>query len=156
MIEAQKITLKSPQDTADLAAALGRVLQAGDVVLLQGAIGGGKTHFARALIQSVMEVPEDVPSPTFTLVQVYDTSVGDIWHSDLYRLTSVDEVEELGLLDAFDSAVCLIEWPEKLGTLTPQTALTLRFETDHDQMETRHLWPSWSDPKWNTKLEAIL
>ncbi len=153
---AQKITLNSPQDTADLAAALGRVLKAGDVVLLQGAIGGGKTHFARALIQSVMDVTEDVPSPTFTLVQVYDTSIGEVWHSDLYRLSSVDEVEELGLIDAFDTAVCLIEWPEKLGVLAPESALTLGFDTDQDLMETRHIRPHWSDPKWTKKLEAIL
>ncbi len=155
MNEARKITLKSPEDTTALAAALGPDLRPGDVILLQGAIGSGKTHFARSLIQSVMEIVEDVPSPTFTLVQVYDTAIGEIWHSDLYRLTSVDEIEELGLTEAFDSSICLIEWPEKLESLTPDAALTLRFEPDPEQVEARHVWPSWTDARWTQRLEAI-
>lgn len=147
--------MKSPEDTTALAAALGPDLRPGDVILLQGAIGSGKTHFARSLIQSVMEIVEDVPSPTFTLVQVYDTAIGEIWHSDLYRLTSVDEIEELGLTEAFDSSICLIEWPEKLGSLTPDAALTLRFEPDPEQVEARYVRPSWTDARWTQRLEAI-
>ncbi|MEX0306484.1 MAG: tRNA (adenosine(37)-N6)-threonylcarbamoyltransferase complex ATPase subunit type 1 TsaE [Ruegeria sp.] len=150
-----KLSLKSPQETASIAARLGGALQAGDTILLEGAIGSGKTHFARALIQSSLAVPEDVPSPTFTLVQVYETQLGEIWHSDLYRLTSVEEIEELGLAEAFDLGICLIEWPEKLGPLTPQSALLIRFAADPDDQDTRHVVLSWSDPKWNTKLEKI-
>ncbi len=150
-----KLTLKSPQDTAAAAAQLGGALQPGDTVLLDGAIGSGKTHFARALIQSALAVPEDVPSPTFTLVQVYDTRIGEVWHSDLYRLSSVDEIEELGLAEAFDTSICLIEWPEKLGPLTPPAALLIRFDADPDDQDTRHLALSWSDPKWSPKLEMI-
>ncbi len=127
----------------------------GDVLLLEGAIGGGKTHFARALIQSVMTEPEDVPSPTFTLVQVYDTQIGEVWHSDLYRLSNIDEIEELGLTDAIDQAVCLIEWPEKMGPLMPPSALLLRFRADPVQQDTRHLDLIWTDPKWCAKLEGI-
>ncbi|MEM6659661.1 MAG: tRNA (adenosine(37)-N6)-threonylcarbamoyltransferase complex ATPase subunit type 1 TsaE [Pseudomonadota bacterium] len=147
------ITLHSPQDTADFARNLGRGLGAGDTLLLQGPIGSGKTHFARSLIQSLMDVPEDVPSPTFTLVQAYGTQDAEIWHCDLYRLTAVEEVEELGLIDAFDSALCLVEWPDKLGPLTPPAALTVRFQIDPDLMDTRRLTLSWSDPKWSQKLE---
>lgn len=147
------ITLNSPEETASFAARLGADLRAGDILLLEGAIGSGKTHFARSLIQSVMTVPEDVPSPTFTLVQAYETPAGEIWHCDLYRLSAVDEVEELGLMDAFDTALCLVEWPDKLGPLIPVTALTLKFETDPDAMDARHLTLSWSDPKWTEKLE---
>jgi tRNA threonylcarbamoyladenosine biosynthesis protein TsaE len=150
------LTLQSPQDTADFAARLGATLRPADVLLLQGEIGSGKTHFARSLIQSLMNPPEDVPSPTFTLVQAYDTQIGEIWHCDLYRLTSVDEVDELGLTEAFDTALCLVEWPEKLGPLTPDTALTLTFQTDPVETETRHLTLSWSDPKWLGKLENTL
>ena len=90
----------------------------------------GKTHFARNLIQSLMAEPEDVPSPTFTLVQAYDTPSGEIWHCDLYRLSAAEEVDELGLTEAFDTAICLVEWPDKLGPLAPRGALTLTFETD--------------------------
>ena len=148
-----KLTLKSPQDTAEIATRLGGALQPGDTILLEGSIGSGKTHFARALIQSTLMKPEDVPSPTYTLVQVYETQIGDIWHSDLYRLASVEEIEELGLVDAFDTSICLIEWPEKLGPLTPQSALHVRFSTDPDDQDTRHVSLTWSDPKWNAKLK---
>ncbi len=150
------LTLQSPQDTADFAARLGATLRPADVLLLQGEIGSGKTHFARSLIQSLMNPPEDVPSPTFTLVQAYDTQIGEIWHCDLYRLTSVDEVDELGLTEAFDTALCLVEWPDKLGPLAPDTALTLAFQTDPVETETRHLTLSWFDPKWFGKLENAL
>jgi tRNA threonylcarbamoyladenosine biosynthesis protein TsaE len=68
----------------------------------------------------------------------------------------VDEVDELGLTEAFDTALCLVEWPDKLGPLTPDTALTLAFQTDPIETETRHLTLSWSDPKWLGKLENTL
>ena len=147
------ITLKSPEETSVLAARMGQMLRCGDVLLLDGPIGSGKTHFARALIQSVMTDPEDIPSPTFTLVQVYDTSIGEVWHSDLYRLTAVEEVEELGLTEAFETGICLIEWPEKLGTARPESALTLEFRADCKDEGTRRLNLIWSDPKWAPKLE---
>ncbi|WP_170382383.1 tRNA (adenosine(37)-N6)-threonylcarbamoyltransferase complex ATPase subunit type 1 TsaE [Ruegeria atlantica] len=150
----RSITLNSPEETAELATGLGAKLQPGDIVLLEGEIGSGKTHFARSLIQSLMIVPEDVPSPTFTLVQAYDTPSGDIWHCDLYRLSAVEEIEELGLTEAFDTAICLIEWPGKLGPLTPTNALTLHLQTDPNSMEKRHLNLCWSDPKWPQKLEC--
>ena len=150
-----KLTLNSPQETVVLAAQLGDTLKPGDTILLEGSIGSGKTHFARALVQSVLAVPEDVPSPTYTLIQIYNTRVGEIWHSDLYRLSSVAEIEELGLIEAFDTSICLIEWPERLGALAPRTALLIRFTTDSDDQDTRHLVLSWSDPKWVTKLENL-
>ena len=94
-----------------------------------------KTHFARSLIQARLAadgaVVEDVPSPTFTLVQTYDVGF-EIWHADLYRLSHPDEAVELGLIDAFDTALCLVEWPEKLGRDRPESALTLRFSLQGD------------------------
>ncbi len=149
------IELKSPEETSALAAQLGGHLEKGDVLLLEGEIGSGKTHFSRALIQSAMDVVEDVPSPTYTLVQVYDTRIGEVWHSDLYRLSAVEEVDELGLTDAFETAITLVEWPEKLEALTPPSALVLRFKVDPDRQGIRHLDFSWSDPKWPRKLKAI-
>lgn len=101
-------------------------LQAGDCLLLDGQIGAGKSHFARAFIQARLGRAEDVPSPTFTLVQSYQADV-EIWHADLYRLSHPDEVLELGLDEAFDSAICLIEWPDRLGSLLPKGAMRLRF-----------------------------
>lgn len=115
---------------ADATARLGQWfaarLQAGDCLLLEGQIGAGKSHFARAFIQARLGRAEDVPSPTFTLVQSYQADV-EIWHADLYRLSHPDEVLELGLEEAFDSAICLIEWPDRLGSLLPKGAMRLRF-----------------------------
>lgn len=103
--------------TATLARVLGAVLRPGDTLLLEGAVGAGKTHFARALIRSRQgDAPEDVPSPTFTLVQTYRDAAGlEIWHADLYRLTDPAELVELGLDEAMEQAVTLIEWPDRLG-----------------------------------------
>ncbi len=118
---------------ADATRAFGRVLapylQAGDVLLLSGDLGTGKTEFARAVIQARLAVlgrAEDVPSPSFTLVQTYDVGDVEIWHADLYRLSGPDDVYELGLDDAMTDAICLIEWPERLGDDIPAGAVWLR------------------------------
>lgn len=153
--ETAQITLTSPEQTAAFAVRLGAGLTAGDTVLLEGSIGAGKTHFARSLIQSRLTAPEDVPSPTFTLVQTYEADGVEIWHSDLYRLTSPDEVIELGLIDAFDTAICLVEWPDRLGNLTPRDALTLRF-TQGDSEDKRVISLTWEDAKWSSRLNGVL
>ncbi|WP_299203390.1 tRNA (adenosine(37)-N6)-threonylcarbamoyltransferase complex ATPase subunit type 1 TsaE [uncultured Tateyamaria sp.] len=142
----------SEEETTRAGAALGPLLRAGDVVLLEGDVGAGKTHFARALIQSVLLEPEDVPSPTFTLVQVYDTRNGALWHTDLYRVSADTEIDELGLLDAFEDAICLVEWPDRLGPLTPATALTI---TIQPASEGRTATLHWTDPRWLDRLEQI-
>ena len=149
------IDLTTPEQTTDLAVRLAQYLRPGDCLLLSGEIGSGKTFFARHLIQSLLSHPEDVPSPTFTLVQIYDTPVGEIWHSDLYRLTAIDEVEELGLIEAFDTAICLVEWPDKLGDLAPNDALSLTFAADPEQDTRRALTLNWNDPKWDTRLDTL-
>lgn len=125
--------LPTEADTATFAATIGKALKPGDVLLLEGQIGAGKSAFARALIRSLAGAEIEVPSPTFTLVQTYDLPIAEVWHCDLYRLSHPDEVFELGLDSAFDSAICLIEWPVKLGTDTPDGALTLHFSAlpDH-------------------------
>lgn len=144
-------TFQNAEETAQFARALGDVLAQGDVVLLSGDVGAGKTHFCRSLIRSLLTTPEDIPSPTFTLVQTYETTRGDIWHSDLYRLTSVNEVEELGLLEAFDTAICLVEWPDRLGSLTPQRALAVHLDHLTDA-EARQMTLTWHDPAWTLRL----
>lgn len=118
------VFLPSEEDTARLGVWLARRLQAGDCLLLEGSIGAGKSHLARALIRARLGRMEDVPSPTFTLVQIYQADT-EIWHADLYRLSHPDEVLELGLDEAFEHAVCLIEWPDRLGKLAPADALRL-------------------------------
>ena len=149
------ITLSSPEKTADLATRIAAALSPGDCLLLEGPIGAGKTHFARHLIQSLLLLPEDVPSPTFTLVQTYDVPMGELWHADLYRLSSLDEVEELGLTEAFDSAICLVEWPDRLAELIPSHALLLSLALDSNHPDTRHLTFTWSDAKWRMLMDRM-
>ncbi|OBY25886.1 tRNA (adenosine(37)-N6)-threonylcarbamoyltransferase complex ATPase subunit type 1 TsaE [Leisingera sp. JC1] len=148
-------TLNSPEETADLAARVAGALRPGDCLLLEGVIGAGKTHFARHLIQSLMDVPEDVPSPTFTLVQTYEVPAGELWHTDLYRLCSLEELEELGLTEAFENAICLVEWPDRLQELTPPHALHLTLALDPEHEDRRRLTLRWSDTKWQPLMERI-
>lgn len=149
------LSLSSPEETATLARSIAGHLAPGDCLLLEGPIGAGKTHFARCLIQSLMDFPEDVPSPTFTLVQTYDVAAGELWHADLYRLSSLDEIDELGLIDAFETAICLIEWPDRLAEMTPDHALHLALSLDPAHEEGRQLALSWDDNKWQWLLGEI-
>lgn len=119
----------TPEATAALARRIAPLVGGGDTLLLDGPLGAGKTHFARALIQERLAragLTEDVPSPTYTLVQTYDDGIVEIVHADLYRLASAD-LGELGLEDAFATALCLVEWPDRLEA-PPPDALHVRFE----------------------------
>lgn len=128
-------TLSFRLSDADETVRLGRWfaarLRAGDCLLLEGPIGAGKSHFSRALIQARLGRAEDVPSPTFTLVQTYQADI-EIWHADLYRLSHPDEVLELGLEAAFDAGISLVEWPDRLGRHAPAQALRLQFQHEGD------------------------
>ena len=136
-----QVHFSTADQTRQFAVNLSDHLKSGDVVLLQGAIGAGKTHFARSLIRARLAkvgIEEDVPSPTFTLVQTYNVGTAEIWHADLYRLTHPDEIEELGLTQAFDDAICLIEWPDRLGELQPDNALLISIEASPDSNQEDH------------------
>lgn len=154
MVRTLSISSRNADDTSTLARALAPQLAAGDVVLLEGHIGGGKTHFARAVIQALLGADEDVPSPTFTLVQTYEAPEFEIWHADLYRLSHPDEVFELGLIDAFESALCFVEWPDRLADLAPPSALTLAFQAD-DTLEHRQITAKWTDARWDALGEIL-
>ena len=150
--------LSSPDATAAFAQALAPSLRPGDTLLLDGQIGAGKTHFARALIQARLGAAgraEDVPSPTFTIVQVYDDGIAEIWHADLYRLTDATEIDELGLQEAFDTAICLVEWPDRMEDAAPRTALRLRFAPGAADAA-RVLTIEADDGKWAERITAAL
>ncbi len=144
----------SENQTATFAARLAQHLRPGDCVLMEGPVGAGKSFFARAAILSLLEEPEDIPSPTFTLVQTYDSPTGEIWHSDLYRLSHPDEIEELGLNDAMTDAICFIEWPDRLGSYRPENALTLVFENGQ-QADERHLTMRAQDARWAKLISGV-
>ena len=126
-----RIELSNLQATQRLGGLLARQLQGGDVIALSGALGAGKSVLARAIIQAVEAAEDDVPSPTFTLVQQYALADGTpLWHLDLYRIETPEEAMALGLDDAFIIAVCLIEWPDRLQQLLPKTSLSIHLYAD--------------------------
>lgn len=154
-LQSRSFTLRSPDETTLLAEQFAPLLRPGDVLLLEGDIGAGKTHFARSLIQAFLGPAEDVPSPTFTLVQTYEVDEVEVWHADLYRLTSTFEIEELGLLEAFETGICLVEWPDRLGPLAPPDALALTLKTVKDE-NVRSGTAHWTDARWNEPVDKVL
>ena len=122
------IELPDEAATADLARRLAPVLMRGDVVALRGDLGAGKTSFARALIRALSGADgadHEVPSPTFTLVQSYDTPAARVHHFDLYRIVSPDELTEIGWDEALADGIVLVEWPERAGALLPHRRLDI-------------------------------
>ena len=115
--------LQDAAATARLGAAIARELRPGESVCLSGPLGAGKSTLARALIRALTTPGEEVPSPTFTLVQFYEGPRLKIAHFDLYRLTSPDEAYEIGLDEALDDGAAVIEWPERLQGRLPADRL---------------------------------
>ena len=120
------VDLPDEAATTVLAARISALAEIGDVIALKGDLGSGKTSFARSFIRA-RGGEEEVPSPTFTLVQIYEVGQAAIWHFDLYRLKSPEEALELGIEDAFSEGISLIEWPERLGSLLPHRRLEIEF-----------------------------
>jgi len=134
-----------------LAARLAPVLKAGDVIALQGGLGAGKTTFARGLISALMGQDTDVPSPTYTLVQTYMAGDLAIWHFDLYRLETPEEIVELGWDDTV-SGVALIEWPDRAGNHLPAMRLEVHID---DSTEIRRVSLLAHGKDWQDRLNAF-
>ncbi len=124
-------------------------LSAGDIVLFRGELGAGKTSFVRGIIHALCGEVE-VPSPTYTLVQTYETADFDIWHFDLYRLENPADVWALGLEDAFDG-MCLIEWPERIENLLSGEELELRL----DFAENGRTLGYYGNKDWEKRLASL-
>jgi N-acetylmuramate 1-kinase len=126
------LTFKNEAELVHFAGSLSLLVQAGDVITLGGDLGAGKSTFARGLIRALAQDPQlDVPSPTYTLMQYYETARLSVVHADLYRLKSVDELDELGWEEGSAGALLLIEWPEKITHLLEGDRLHLELAIDH-------------------------
>jgi tRNA threonylcarbamoyladenosine biosynthesis protein TsaE len=121
----QLLTLDDERQTEGLGGLVAGRLALGDAVCLFGPLGAGKSTLARALIRALTHADEEVPSPTFTLVQTYRGKAFEIAHFDLYRLSRPEEAFELGLDDALGSGAVVIEWPERLGGDLPADRLEI-------------------------------
>lgn len=156
--EALSLYLPDEAATVRLARRLAALARPGDVIALTGELGSGKTALARAFINA-LEHPgdgaaeEEVPSPTFTLVQIYDRRPAPVWHVDLYRVERPEETDELGLDEALGEDIVLIEWPDRMGGRLPAGRLdvTLTFaETEG----ARHAVLQGGDA-WAGRLDAL-
>ncbi len=128
---AHRLALPDEAATARLAAALAPMFMAGDLVTLAGSLGAGKTTFARYVVRRLAGNPDlDVPSPTFSLMQTYDTAQGRVVHADLYRLAGGSELAEIGWEEAGVGAIVLVEWPDRAGDELSGERLELTFEID--------------------------
>lgn len=147
----------SETDMAQFARQLADIARQGDVLLLDGELGVGKSFFSRQFIkhlaQKQLNKDIEVPSPTFTLVQIYDNLKPHVWHFDLYRLSNPDEAYELGLDDAIKNAICLIEWPSRLEGDLPANCLNILFK--HEGLESRNL-EILANAHWAERLKTIL
>ena len=154
--------LRLPDEAATLAFGrrLAAVVRRGDFIALEGELGAGKTALARALISALpgpdgVEISEEVPSPTFTLLQVYERLPAAVWHFDLYRISQPEEIYELGFEEALAEGITLVEWPQRLGgAFQIESRLDLRFfftaDAEARQLELR------GGAAWRDRLGALL
>ncbi len=146
----QEIILSDEAATASFARALARLAEVGDVIALWGTLGVGKSVFARAFIRQLTSPLEEVPSPTFTLVQNYEGREGEIYHFDFYRLERVEDAYELGIEEAFNDGIALLEWPERIEPLLPRDRLNITLS--HGENEQARTLKLEAEGKWEERL----
>jgi len=131
----ETIFIHDKYEMSELAKEMASEAKRGDVILLSGTLGVGKTFFAKAFINSLLDKKEEVISPTFNLLKVYHTKKFDIYHFDLYRMRKVEELYEIGFEDAIHDWVCLIEWPELAYDLidVPYTKVEIEMGKGEDE-----------------------
>lgn len=133
-----RLSLADETATEALGARIGPELRVGDAVLLSGPLGAGKTALARAILRA-LGVSGHVPSPTFTLVQSYETPALALRHFDLYRIENEADLRELGLDDALDDGAILVEWPERAAAHFPADALSIELTPAGEAARMAHL-----------------
>lgn len=153
MSSSTEIAVYLPDEAATLAlgAKLASVLQAGDMVALFGDLGAGKTTFVRGLVNALSPEPQDVVSPTFTFVQMYELPAGLLWHFDLYRLETPEALVELGWDETVDG-IALVEWPERAGNALPKVRLDLTLSIEGSGRAAKMV-PHSED--WEQRLEHV-
>ena len=160
-----RLTLKNQDQTTSFAIALGQILRAGDIICLEGPLGAGKSTFARALIQDRLKsagiVENHIPSPTFTFVERYQAGPVPIYHFDLYRLEKPEDARELGLDEALDEGILLIEWASRAADLLPIDCLVINLDivaavgNDAAPLSQSRTLTALSNGAWDERLASI-
>lgn len=153
-----RLVLVDEAATARLAGDLATILKPGDIVALSGHLGAGKSALARAILRELAEDPDlEAPSPTFTLVQSYETPRGLVLHADLYRVRSPDELDDIGLIEDIDRIVTLVEWPDRAGLRLPGgRRLDIVLDVDPDNPETGRIATLAGGVLWRQRLAIAL
>ena len=136
------INRQSFKNISSIAKRLSEILEIGDILFLKGSIGAGKSFFARCIIReylNISKVYEDIPSPSFSLVQTYDNIKPKVCHVDLYRISFSNELEEIGLKNIYENFLTIVEWPERLGEKLPDTFIQIEFKDCNKNNDERNL-----------------
>lgn len=149
------IMVQNETETTRVAQAVARVAVCGDVIALHGDLGSGKTAFARGFIRALTTADEEVPSPTFTLVQTYATDRADVYHFDFYRIEDPEEAWEIGIEEAFDGGISLIEWPANVGGLLPADRLDVSLQIPPGGRDTARRMTLAAGPGWARRLVGL-
>lgn len=157
MSEVIRQTMSGEDDTRKIARVIADKARPGDVIALHGDLGAGKSTFARAFIRAATGLPDlDVPSPTFTIVQSYDHLQGHpIYHADLYRLESEDDLEDVGLEEERDTSIILVEWPDRLPEDWLTAALHVTLSYEGQDKGHRALSLSTQSQAWHDRLSSF-
>ncbi len=134
-----KIFITSKTQMQDFAAQMAAESKLGNIYCLKGTLGSGKSFFAKNFINSLQEKPSEVLSPTFNLLYSYESKKGEIFHFDLYRLKSSEELENIGFFDALQNGICLIEWPEIAEKFLPKNFIEITIKTIAHKEEEREI-----------------
>ena len=148
-----RLTTKGADETQAVAEALGSQLRVGDLVVLTGELGAGKTTFAKGLARA-LGVTQPVTSPTFTIVQEYDGRV-PVAHVDVYRLDRIQEVHDLGFEELLEGRVTIVEWGEAIALVLPRDRVDVRMTLDADAEDRRVLEVAASGPSWAGRFPAL-
>lgn len=133
-----KIISKSPSQTIDLAEKIAAKLKKGDIIVLSGELGAGKTKFTEGIL-TYFGLQNEISSPTFTIVNEYNASKFDIYHFDLYRLADLDEFYAIGGDEYFSKGICIIEWGELIKDILPKNYIEIDIKKDEDDENKRIL-----------------
>ena len=151
-----KYVSQNENDTINFACKLASYLQNGDIIILSGDLGSGKTKFTQGILK-FFSLDTEISSPTFTIVNEYNAPNNtNIYHFDVYRLADIDEFYALGGDEYFDNGICIIEWGELIESILPKNFLKITFERDPNNLDKRILNIYANSDRFKNIMEVVL